>query len=174
MNSRGKEILAHAAASLVSEKGMTHAVAESCTGGLIAHLLTEVPGISASILMGIVAYSNRAKISQLAVPEKTIREYGAVSEEVALAMASGVPVVATRVGGTPEVVIDGKTGLLVESKNSIALKEAIEKLIMDKGLALQLVNNAKKLIEEEFSVTNIANKTQGLYEELYATKTFIR
>jgi len=88
--SRFCEILAHAAASLLLEKGVTLAVAESCTGGLITHLLTEVPGISDSFLMGVVAYSNEAKINQLAVPEKTILAHGAVSEEVALAMASGV------------------------------------------------------------------------------------
>ncbi len=84
------EMRANSVASFLSEKGLTLAVAESCTGGLITHLLTEIPGISTSLLMGVVAYSNRAKISQLGVPQGTIQEYGAVSEETALAMASGV------------------------------------------------------------------------------------
>lgn len=69
---------------------MTLAVAESCTGGLITHLLTETPGISASFLLGVVSYSNEAKISQLGVSRETIEEHGAVSGEVALEMASGV------------------------------------------------------------------------------------
>lgn len=69
---------------------MTLAVAESCTGGLIAHLLTEVPGISDLFLLGVVAYSNEAKINQLGVSLETIEKHGAVSEEVALEMASGV------------------------------------------------------------------------------------
>ncbi len=69
---------------------MTLAVAESCTGGLITHLLTETPGISASFLLGVVSYSNEAKINRLGVPRETIEEHGAVSGEVALEMASGV------------------------------------------------------------------------------------
>lgn len=103
-------ILARSVASFLSEKSLTLAVAESCTGGLITHLLTEVPGISASLLMGVVAYSNRAKISQLGVPEETIRKYGAVSREVALAMASGVRKAASSDIGIAVTGIAGPTG----------------------------------------------------------------
>lgn len=71
------------------ETGATVALAESCTGGLIAHRLTEVPGISAALLEGCVTYSNEAKIKRLGVPENLIRAKGAVSAEVALAMARG-------------------------------------------------------------------------------------
>lgn len=104
------QILARAAASFLSETGMTLAVAESCTGGLITHLLTEVPGISSSFLMGVVAYSNQAKINQLAVPEKTILAHGAVSEQVALAMASGVRRAASADIGIAVTGIAGPTG----------------------------------------------------------------
>jgi nicotinamide-nucleotide amidase len=72
------------------ETGTTIAVAESCTGGLITHRLTEVPGVSAVLLEAVVAYSNASKGRRLGVPEELIRRHGAVSEEVARAMAEGV------------------------------------------------------------------------------------
>jgi nicotinamide-nucleotide amidase len=70
--------------------GRTIAVAESCTGGLVAHLLTEVPGISAVLERAVVAYSNRAKTDALGVAADVIRKHGAVSREVAREMALGV------------------------------------------------------------------------------------
>ncbi len=72
------------------ETGTTIAVAESCTGGLIAHRLTEVPGISAVLLEAAVTYSDASKVRRLGVPEEAIARHGAVSEEVARAMALGV------------------------------------------------------------------------------------
>jgi nicotinamide-nucleotide amidase len=75
---------------LFLENNKTLAVAESCTGGLIGHRLTQTPGSSNYFLEGVVAYSNEAKSSRLEVSPSLIRKYGAVSEEVALAMADGV------------------------------------------------------------------------------------
>ena len=66
------------------------ATAESCTGGLIAGLLTEVPGSSAFVECGFVTYSNRAKTQLLGVPAELIEQDGAVSEGVARAMVEGV------------------------------------------------------------------------------------
>jgi nicotinamide-nucleotide amidase len=66
------------------------ATAESCTGGLIAAVLTEVPGSSDVFERGFVTYSNAAKTEMLAVPAELIGQHGAVSEAVARAMASGV------------------------------------------------------------------------------------
>lgn len=66
------------------------AIAESCTGGLLASRLTDVPGSSDYFDRGVVCYSNRAKTEMLAVPSDTIEAHGAVSEPVALAMAQGV------------------------------------------------------------------------------------
>src|ERR1700737_2109211 len=66
------------------------AVAESCTGGLLGSAVTDVPGSSAYFLGGVISYADRVKVDQLGVPEATLRHYGAVSEEVAAAMASGV------------------------------------------------------------------------------------
>jgi nicotinamide-nucleotide amidase len=70
--------------------GFTVAVAESCTGGLIAQRLTEVPGSSTYFMEGVVTYSNDAKVRLLGVPSDLIAEYGAVSAPVAEAMAEGV------------------------------------------------------------------------------------
>lgn len=67
----------------------TVGTAESCTGGLIAHALTEVPGSSAYVIGGIVAYANSIKEHQLGVPPALLIQYGAVSEPVAVAMAEG-------------------------------------------------------------------------------------
>jgi len=92
----------------------TVGTAESCTGGLIAHLLTEVPGSSAYVMGGIVAYANNIKEQVLGVPAAMLIQYGAVSEQVAIAMAEGarralrvdyalsVTGVAGPGGGTPE------------------------------------------------------------------------
>jgi competence/damage-inducible protein CinA-like protein len=75
---------------LLLESGSTIALAESCTGGLLASRLTDIPGSSAYVLGGVVAYSNALKIDLLGVPAALIDEHGAVSEPVAVAMADGV------------------------------------------------------------------------------------
>ena len=66
------------------------ATAESCTGGLISHTLTNISGISKYFDLGIISYSNESKIDLLNVPQELIKIHGAVSEEVALAMANGL------------------------------------------------------------------------------------
>lgn len=71
-------------------RGWTIATAESCTGGLIGHLLTEIAGSSAYYIGGVVAYSNEIKRDQLGVSQTTLDNVGAVSEETARAMAEGV------------------------------------------------------------------------------------
>jgi len=77
-------------ASLLTQKKRTLAVAESCTGGLIADRLTNIPGSSLFLERGVITYSNESKIQLLGVPAETIEKYGAVSEEVAIHMAEGV------------------------------------------------------------------------------------
>lgn len=76
--------------SKLSKLNLIIATAESCTGGLIAHSLTNISGISNYFDRGIVTYSNRAKIELLGVSEDIIKQRGAVSFEVAKAMAEGV------------------------------------------------------------------------------------
>jgi nicotinamide-nucleotide amidase len=70
-------------------KGLMIATAESCTGGMIAALLTEIPGSSAVVERGFVTYSNAAKETMLGVSTATLQQYGAVSAETAAAMACG-------------------------------------------------------------------------------------
>ncbi|HYA48240.1 MAG TPA: competence/damage-inducible protein A [Burkholderiales bacterium] len=74
----------------LKEQGLTLACAESCTGGLIGHRLTNIPGSSAYFLESAVVYSNRAKTRRLRVPASLIEKHGAVSAAVARAMAAGV------------------------------------------------------------------------------------
>lgn len=82
--------LATALSDLLEQQGLTVAVAESCTGGLIGGMLTDVPGISRFFLLDVVAYGNDAKVSQLRVPPEQVTSFGAVSPQVAECMARGV------------------------------------------------------------------------------------
>lgn len=74
---------------LLMRRGLTLAIAESCTGGLIAHRITNVPGSSDYFERGYVVYSNRSKTEMLGVEPDLIEEYGVVSRHVACAMAVG-------------------------------------------------------------------------------------
>jgi nicotinamide-nucleotide amidase len=76
--------------SLLKEKGATLSTAESCTGGFIAHLLTSLPGSSAIFKGTVVAYANAVKEAVLGVESSTLQQYGAVSEQTVLQMATGV------------------------------------------------------------------------------------
>lgn len=80
---------ARALVEALRASGTMVATAESCTGGLVAALLTEIPGSSEVLDRGFVTYSNAAKTEVLAVPETVLVRHGAVSRETALAMASG-------------------------------------------------------------------------------------
>lgn len=85
-NSNLEEVAAH----LLMHCGMTLSLAESCTGGLIAARLTEIPGISSVFERGVVTYSNQSKVEMLGVKQETLTRYGAVSEQTAMEMAQGV------------------------------------------------------------------------------------
>lgn len=99
---------------ILADRNLTLAVAESCTGGLVADRLTNVSGSSRYFLQGNVVYSNESKIRELSVPDSLIQEHGAVSNQIAQAMASGVRMrsgadigvsttgIAGPSGGTPE------------------------------------------------------------------------
>lgn len=86
----GNDPLHEVVAQLLISKRRTIAIAESCTGGLFCERLTQVPGISASFRLGLVAYANEAKEEMLGVSRESLRRHGAVSEAVALEMAEGV------------------------------------------------------------------------------------
>lgn len=90
-----------------AQKGITIATAESCTGGMVAAALTDIPGSSAVLDRGFVTYSNTAKTEMLGVKEATLDRVGAVSEEVAVEMAEGAR---ARAGVTVAVSITGIAG----------------------------------------------------------------
>ncbi len=85
----GEQTLAEVVGEKLAQQNKTLAVAESCTGGTLAKLITEIPGASRYFTYGGVTYSNFAKTTELGVPEEVIEKYGAVSEQVAEAMAQG-------------------------------------------------------------------------------------
>lgn len=84
------ELMEEVVGKLLKENGKTLAVAESCTGGLIGERLTDVAGSSAYFMQGVIAYANEAKINTLKVAPEIIEKHGAVSAEVAEAMARGM------------------------------------------------------------------------------------
>jgi nicotinamide-nucleotide amidase len=90
------ESLEYVVLKLLIANNLTLSLAESCTGGLIGSRLTDVPGASASLMCGIISYSNESKIKILGVKESTINSYGAVSSQTAEEMAAG----AKRINGT--------------------------------------------------------------------------
>jgi len=92
---------------LCLDSGLTLATAESCTSGLVAHLITEVPGSSEYLRGGIVAYSDEAKERLLEVPSDVLKAHGAVSAQVARAMAEGA---SGRFGTHLAVAVTGVAG----------------------------------------------------------------
>ena len=95
---------------LLINKGKTIAIAESCSGGLLANLLTNVGGSSQYFLLGIVAYSNQSKTSLLKIPATLIKRYGAVSYPVAKLMAQNVRNIASSGYGIGITGIAGPLG----------------------------------------------------------------
>lgn len=99
---------------LLRRRGLRLAVAESCTGGLVSHLITNVPGSSTYFMGGVIAYAYEAKVRLLGVSWRTLEKYGAVSQETVLEMACGarkalaadvgiaISGIAGPGGGTPE------------------------------------------------------------------------
>jgi nicotinamide-nucleotide amidase len=104
------QLLEQVVGELLVQRGWRIAVAESCTGGLLASRLTDIPGSSAYVQLGVVAYSNAAKTDLLDVPPALIAEHGAVSEPVALAMAHGARARAKSEIGVGVTGIAGPTG----------------------------------------------------------------
>ncbi|ODT78438.1 MAG: damage-inducible protein CinA [Pelagibacterium sp. SCN 64-44] len=89
MAAKAKPSVGRQVLDILIQAGKTIATAESCTGGLIAAALTDIPGSSAAVYGGFITYSNSAKARMIQVPPRLIRDYGAVSNQVARAMADG-------------------------------------------------------------------------------------
>lgn len=127
--------------NILTKQKQTIAVAESCTGGLISKLLTDVSGSSNYISLNVVTYSNEAKTKILGVKQKTLEEFGTVSEETVKEMAEGIKSltgsdfglgitgVAGPTGGTPEKPVGLVYIGLADKKRTIS-----EKLIFSKEL----------------------------------------
>lgn len=99
---------------ILIEKNISISCAESCTGGLFAQTLTDIPGISAVFDRGIVTYSNQAKIEELGVKKETLDRYGAVSEETSIEMAQGIQRVSKSRIGVSVTGVAGPGGGTIE------------------------------------------------------------
>jgi PncC family amidohydrolase len=99
---------------LLTEREETLAIAESLTGGLVTSRITDVPGSSAYLVEGVVAYANEAKEARLGVQEATLIAHGAVSEPVAREMAEGIRARAGTTWGISTTGIAGPTGATEE------------------------------------------------------------
>jgi glycosyltransferase involved in cell wall biosynthesis len=86
------------------------------------------------------------------------------------AMAAGRPVVATRVGGNPEVVVDGETGLLVPLRDPRAMADAVLRLLRDPELARRMGEAASRRARTEFSIPRMVRRMESLYDELLAPR----
>jgi len=141
----------------LAERGWLLALAESCTGGLVAALLTGVPGASTVFLGGVVAYANDVKRDLLGVPGATLETVGAVSTEVALAMAqsarrifhahlaAAITGIAGPGGGTPDkpvglvfVAVAGPHGECAERLLFTGDRDAIRRQAADAALRMLL------------------------------------
>ncbi|MBL7069274.1 MAG: competence/damage-inducible protein A [Candidatus Omnitrophica bacterium] len=105
-----KETLQEAVGNILAKKKKRLAVAESCTGGLISNLMTDVSGSSKYFVTGVVAYSNEIKVNRLNVPKELIKKHGAVSKEVAKSMADNIRALANADIGIGVTGIAGPTG----------------------------------------------------------------
>ena len=86
------------------------------------------------------------------------------------AMAAGLPVVATAVGGTPEVVVNGVTGILVPPRDPNTLAQAVTRLLRDPALRRKMGRAGRERVERFFSVERMVRATEALYEELVEEK----
>jgi glycosyltransferase involved in cell wall biosynthesis len=116
---------------------------------VFAGLRTDVPELLAGATVSVMPSLNEA------LPNVLLES-----------MAAGVPVVATRVGGTPEVVEDGENGLLVPPADSIALAVAIERLLADPELAARLARAGRDSVTKRFSMEQMVRATEQLYQTL--------
>ncbi|MDA8173631.1 MAG: CinA family protein [Nitrospiraceae bacterium] len=121
------------------ERGLFLSVAESCTGGLLAHLITQIPGASDFFLAGIVAYSSAAKMKLLGIKSGPLTEYGTVSSQIAMEMArrareaTGSDYALSTTGNLGPSTLEGKPEGLIYVAVSGGQKEAHKELRLSLG-----------------------------------------
>lgn len=130
------ETLEGAVGKILMAKNLTLSTAESCTGGYLAHLITSVPGSSGYYQGSVISYANEVKMSQLKVKQKTLHDFGAVSEETVREMVAGAlnrlqsdVVIATSGiagpdGGTPDKLV-GTVWIAVGNKQKTIAKKLL-------------------------------------------------
>jgi len=94
-----------------------------------------------------------------------------ISNTILEAMATGLPVVATRVGGNPELVVEGVTGELVPPENPAALATALQRYVDDKDKQRQQGHAGRERVEQQFSIENMVNEYLTVYSDLLSTKS---
>lgn len=159
----GDITLAEAVAALLEKRNLTIATAESCTGGLLGSMLTDVPGISRFFIEGTICYSNEAKTRLLKVPADLIASKGAVSAEVAYALARcardsaradigvGITGIAGPSGGTPEKPV-GLVFIAVADERGVDCREfhvAGDREIIRRRASLAALNMVRVKISPE-------------------------
>ena len=149
--------------TIAKERGSKIVSAESCTAGLLAACLTEMPGSSAFFEQGYITYSNRSKISVLGVDKKILEKHGAVSEEVAKQMAKGalnrsmgnVAISITGIAGPggSDYKPEGLVCFAIAQKNGEIRAETIEYGPLGRrNIRSSAVDKAIELLHEELSV----------------------
>jgi L-malate glycosyltransferase len=132
--------------ALIDQRGLTSRV-------ILTGLRRDVPSLLAAASVSVMPSLNEA-----------------LSNVLLESMAAGAPTVATRVGGTPEAIVDEVTGLLVEPGDASALAAAIQRMLLDPALARRLGDAARKAIEDRYSVDRMVRATEALYLDLLARK----
>ncbi len=159
---RNDDTLEKVVGELLRKKGYRIATAESCTGGLVANLITNVPGSSDYFWGSVVAYNNDVKVNVLGVPEPLIKHFGAVSEPVALMMAEGVrnklgvdvgistTGIAGPTGGTPQKPVGTVfMGISIKGKTRVILRHfSADRLGVKLLTAYTLLNELRKMLLE--------------------------
>lgn len=158
----GDKTLEAVVAGILLEKKLTLAVAESCTGGLIASRLTDVPGSSDFLERGLVTYSNKSKKELLGVPAAVLEKHGAVSEETARLMAEGVRKLAGTDLGLSSTGIAGPSGGSKEKPvGTVYLALADAKKTVCRHFAFRWDRKRNKLVFSEAALMMIYDYLSG-------------
>jgi len=165
---------------MLMQKGLKVSVAESCTGGLICNKITNVPGASNVFDRGFITYSNEAKVKELGVSEETLKNFGAVSHEVAKQMAQGalktsladIAISTTGIAGPTGATETKPVGLVyigVATKNyvdSFEFRFSGDRLRIKEAASKAALDVLRKTIIIEKFASKLYNNSKHLFEKL--------